>query len=394
MMRKLLLGAAALAIGLGGFWWTQRGQSSVQAAPLSSAAAPVPVVAGTAVARDVPVYADGLGTVQAYNSVTVRSRVDGQIMQVFFTEGQMVKEGDPLFQIDPRTYQAAVDQAVATQQKDEAQLVSAKADLQRFSKLLTGGYQTQQAYDAQKALVGQIEASIKADAAAIDTARLSLGYADIRAPLSGRTGARLVDAGNLIHASDGTALVSITQLKPIFVDFTIPQSHLVEIRRNQEKAPLAVEALDANATEVLDTGKLTLIDNQVDTTTGTIHLKASFDNAHAQLWPGQFVNARLILSMRKGAVTVPATTVQQGPDGYYAYVIKPDQTVERRTLELDGFQQGQAIVTAGLAAGEKIVVDGQFRLSPGAKVQATRSVAQGGTAEQGGAAPAAAVSGG
>jgi membrane fusion protein, multidrug efflux system len=387
MMRKLLLGAAALAIGLGGFWWTQRGQSAVQAAPLTSAAAPVPVVAGTAVARDVPVYADGLGTVQAYNAVTVRSRVDGQIMKVFFAEGQEVKEGDPLFQIDPRPYQAAVDQAVATQQKDEAQLVSAKADLQRFSKLLTGGYQTQQAYDTQKALVGQIEASIKADAAAIDTARLNLGYADIRAPLSGRTGARLVDPGNLIHASDGTALVSITQLKPIFVDFTIPQSHLIEIRHNQETAPLAVEALDANATEVLDTGKLTLIDNQVDTTTGTIHLKATFDNARAQLWPGQFVNARLILSTRKGAVTVPATTVQQGPDGYYAYVIKPDQTVERRTLQLDGFQQGQAIVTTGLVAGEKIVVDGQFRLSPGARVQATQSLAQGG------AAPAAPASG-
>lgn len=377
MIRKLLLGAAALAIGLGGFWWTQRDHSALQAAPLPGAAATVPVVAGKAVARDVPIYADGLGTVQAYNSVTVRSRVDGQIMKVFFTEGQQVTEGDPLFQIDPRPYQAAVDQAVAAQQKDEAQLVSAKADLQRFSKLLTGGYQTQQAYDTQKALVGEVEASIKADAAAIDTARLNLGYADIRAPLTGRTGARLVDAGNLVHASDGTALVTITQLKPIFVDFTIPQSYLVEIRHNQDKAPLTVEALDANAAEVLDTGKLTLIDNQVDTTTGTIHLKATFDNDRAQLWPGQFVNARLILSTRKDAVTVPATTVQQGPDGYYAYVIKPDQTVERRTLQLAGFQQGQAIVTAGLAAGETIVVDGQFRLSPGAKVQAAQSVAQG-----------------
>jgi len=369
MMRKLFLVAAVLALGLGGFWWTQHGQPSLQAAPLPGAAAAVPVVAGTAEARDVPVYADGLGTVQAYNSVTVRSRVDGQIMKVFFTEGQMVKEDDPLFQIDPRPLQAALDQTVATQQKDEAQLVSAKADLQRFAKLLTGGYQTQQAYDTQKALVGQIEASIKADAAAIDTARLNLGYADIRAPLSGRTGARLVDQGNLIHASDGTALVSITQLQPIFVDFTIPQSHLVEIRRNQEKAPLAVEALDANAAEVLDTGKLTLIDNQVDTTTGTIHLEATFDNDNAQLWPGQFVNARLILSTRKDVVTVAATTAQQGPEGYYAYVIKPDQTVERRTLQLAGFQQGQAIVTAGLTAGEKIVVDGQFRLSPGARVQ-------------------------
>jgi multidrug efflux system membrane fusion protein len=377
MMRKFLLGTvAALAIGFAGFWWLER--NHVAAAPMPTASsAPVPVVAGLSEAHNVPLYVDGLGTVQAYNSVTVRSRVDGQIMKAFFTEGQEVKEGDPLFQIDPRTYQAALDQANAAKQKDEAQLVSAKADLQRFSRLLTSGYQTQQSYDSQKALVGQIEASIKADAAAIDTTQLSLGYADIRAPLSGRTGARLVDPGNLVHASDNTALVTITQLKPIFVDFTVPQSYLTDIRRNQAKAPLAVQALDANAREVLAEGKLTLIDNQVDVTTGTIHLKATFANAGAELWPGQFVNARLVLSTRVDAVTVPATTVQQGPDGYYAYVIKPDQSVERRTVEVSGIQDGQAIVTAGLAAGEKIVVDGQFRLSPGAKVQVAPAAATG-----------------
>ena len=211
----------------------------------------------------------------------------------------------------------------------------------------------------------------------IDTAQLNLGYADIRAPLTGRTGARLVDPGNLVHASDNTALVTITQLKPIFVDFTVPQSYLTDIRHNQAKEALAVQALDANAREVLAVGKLTLIDNQVDTTTGTIHLKATFDNAGAELWPGQFVNARLVLSIRKDAVTVPATTVQQGPDGYYAYVIKPDQSVERRTVEVGGTQDGQAIVTAGLAAGERIVVDGQYRLSPGAKVQAAPPAAAG-----------------
>ena len=337
----------------------------------------MPVVAGLSAVRNMPLYVEGLGTVQAYNSVTVRSRVDGQIMKAFFTEGQEVKEGDPLFQVDPRAFQAALDQASAAEQKDEAQLVSAKADLQRFSRLLTSGYQTQQSYDSQKALVGQIEASIKADAATIDTAQLNLGYADIRAPLTGRTGARLVDPGNLVHASDNTALVTITQLKPIFVDFTVPQSYLTDIRRNQAKAPLAVQALDANAREVLAEGKLTLIDNQVDMTTGTIHLKATFDNAGAELWPGQFVNARLVLSIRKDAVTVPATTVQQGPDGYYAYVIKPDQSVERRTVEVSGTQDGQAIVTAGLAAGEKIVVDGQYRLTPGAKVQVAPPAAAG-----------------
>jgi membrane fusion protein, multidrug efflux system len=376
MMRKLFLGATALAIALGAFWWTQRNHVAAASQP-SASSAPVPVVAGLSAVHNVPLYVEGLGTVQAYNSVTVRSRVDGQIMKAFFSEGQEVKEGDPLFQIDPRAFQAALDQASAAKQKDEAQLVSAKADLQRFSRLLTSGYQTQQSYDSQKALVGQIEASIKADAATIDTAQLNLGYADIRAPLTGRTGARLVDPGNLVHASDNTALVTITQLKPIFVDFAVPQSYLTDIRRNQAKAPMAVQALDANASEVLAVGKLTLIDNQVDSTTGTIHLKATFDNAGAELWPGQFVNARLVLSIRKDAVTVPATTVQQGPDGYYAYVIKPDQSVERRTVEVSGTQDGQAIVTAGLAAGERIVVDGQYRLSPGAKVQAAPPAAAG-----------------
>ena len=241
MMRKFFLGATALAIGLGAFWWTQRNHVAAASLP-SVSGAPVPVVAGLSAVRNMPLYVEGLGTVQAYNSVTVRSRVDGQIMKAFFSEGQEVKEGDPLFQIDPRAFQAALDQASAAKQKDEAQLVSAKADLQRFSRLLTSGYQTQQSYDSQKALVGQIEASIKADAAAIDTAQLNLGYADIRAPLTGRTGARLVDPGNLVHASDNTALVTITQLKPIFVDFTVPQSYLTDIRRNQAKAPLAVQA--------------------------------------------------------------------------------------------------------------------------------------------------------
>ena len=369
MIRKLLLGAAVLALGLGGFWWTQHDQPSLQAAPLPGAAAAVPVVAGTAEARDVPVYADGLGTVQAYNSVTVRSRVDGQIMQVFFTEGQMVKEGDPLFQIDPRPLQAALDQAVATQQKDEAQLVSAKADLARYSRLVNGGYQTQQAYDNQRALVSQLEASIKADQAQIDMAKLNLGYADIRAPIDGRTGARLVDPGNLVHAGDNTALVTITQIRPIFVDFTVPQDQLGHIQHYQSEAPLVVEALDSEAKDVLAKGGLSLIDNQIDQTTGTIHLKATFDNADERLWPGQFVNARLILTVAKGAITVPAAAVQQGADGYYAYIVKPDLTVERRSVDVARIQAGQAVVAKGIAAGERIVTDGQYRLSSGMRVR-------------------------
>ena len=266
-------------------------------------------------------------------------------------------------------FQTALEQAIAAKQKDQAQLVSARADLDRYSRLMTSGYQTQQAYDSQKALVDETEASIRSDQAQIDTAQLNLGYADIRAPIDGRTGARLVDPGNLVHATDNTALVTITQVRPIFVDFTVSQDQLERIRRYQSQAPLTVDALDSDDKEVLGQGKLTLIDNQIDQTTGTIHLKATFDNAEEKLWPGQFVNARLILTIAKGVVTVPATAVQQGADGYYAYAVKPDMTVERRTVDVARFQNGLAVIAKGIAAGEKIVTDGQYRLSPGAHVR-------------------------
>jgi multidrug efflux system membrane fusion protein len=380
MKRRILLGVGALAIGLGAFWWLQQPQHQWRAAGVPSAAAAVPVIAALSVARDMPIYVDGLGTVQAYNTVTVRSRVDGQIMQAFFVQGQHVNKGDPLFQIDPRPYQAALDQAIATKEKDEAALVDAKLQLARYARLVTGGYQTQQAYDSENAQVGEIEAAIKADQAAIDMARLNLDYADIRSPLDGLTGARLVDPGNLIHAATNTDLVTITQMKPIYVDFTVPQRYLSEIRRNQARSPLVVQALDADAGTILDQGKLSLIDNEVDPATDTVELKATFDNDKIQLWPGQFVDARLILSMREGVVTVPAQAVQQGPNGYYAYVVEPDRTAQRRTLQIGGFQNGQAVVTSGLAPGEKVVVEGQYRLTPGAKVE----VAAGGRASANG----------
>jgi membrane fusion protein, multidrug efflux system len=374
MRKPLLFGLTALVVGLGAFWWLQRNQLGLQARPMpNSDSAAIPVTAGLSTPGDVPIYVQGLGTVQAYNSVTVRSRVDGQLMQAFFTEGQDVNQGERLFQIDPRPFETALAQATAAKQKDEAQLVSAKADLERFSRLLKGGFQTQQSYDSQRALVAQVEAAIEADDAAIDAARLNLNYADIRAPIDGRTGARLIDPGNLIRASDGTALVTITQLKPIFVDFSVPQDRLGEILRSRKSGPLAVEALSAESGKVMARGQLSLVDNQVDTTTGTIHLKATYDNADEQLWPGQFVNMRLILSIRKNAVTAPATAVQQGPNGYYAYVIRPDETVERRDVRVEGFQDGRAIIAAGMAPGQRIVVDGQYRLTAGAKVRASQT---------------------
>lgn len=333
-----------------------------------SATPPVPVTAETAAAKDMPVYVHGLGSVQAYNTVTVKSRVDGQIVKVAFTEGQEVKAGDLLFQIDPRPYQAVLAQAEANKQKDEAQLTSAAADLKRDTALLGRGFQTQQAYDQQKALVGQITASIAADQAQIEAAKLNLDYTDIRAPIDGRLGARLVDIGNLVHASDNTGLVVITQLRPIFVSFTVPQGEFEAIRESQAKAPIVAEALGQKDNKLLATGKLTLIDNQIEQATGTLHLKATFANQDEVLWPGEFVNMRLVVSTLKDAVVVPQRAVQAGPEGNYLFVVKPDMTVEMRTVDIAESEEGLDVISKGLTAGETVVVDGQYRLQPGSKV--------------------------
>jgi multidrug efflux system membrane fusion protein len=328
----------------------------------------VPVVAGAAQTQNVPVYVRGLGTVQAFQTVTVRTRVDGQITKVLFTEGQEVKTGDPLFQIDPRPFQATLEQAQAMKTRDEAQLKGAQLDLERYQKLLPTGFQTRQQYDQQVATVDQLKSSIAADQAQIDAAQLNLQYSDIRSPIDGRTGARLVDLGNFVQAGQTTALVSITQIKPIFVSFTVPQENLVEIRTNQARAPLVVEAYASDDKTLLSTGKLTLIDNQVDTATGTIRLKATFDNDDERLWPGEFVSARLILATRADAVVVPAQTVMHGPQGSYVYVIKPGDTVERRTVQVALTEGDRAVIEKGLTNGERVVVEGQYRLTEGAKV--------------------------
>jgi membrane fusion protein, multidrug efflux system len=349
-------------------WWHSLGGNGPQAR--AQAAAPlVPVTAGTVIAQDVPVYLQGIGTVQAYNTVTVKTRVDGQIVKVFFKEGQEINEGDPLFQIDPRPYQAALEQAQAAKQKDEAQLAGAKLDLERYSKLLGTGYQTRQSYDNQTALVAQLQAALKGDQAAIDNAALNLGYADIRSPIDGRLGARLVDKGNLVHANDNTALVMITELKPIFVSFTLSQDTLDQLRQEQDKAPLIVRAYSSDGNTLLSAGKLTLIDNAIDQATGTIHLKARFDNLNERLWPGEFVSLRVILRTRPKVATVPAQTVQEGPEGNYAYIIRPDDTVERRAVDVAAIQDGIAVITKGLKPGERVVVDGQYRLTQGARVK-------------------------
>jgi membrane fusion protein, multidrug efflux system len=380
MVRRAIGAVVVLALAAIVVIWRLNVGTEVPVAAAQTSAPGVPVTAGTVAAQDVPVFLNGIGTVQAYNMVAIKSRVDGQIVKVDFKEGQDIKTGEPLFQVDPRPFQAALEQAQAAKQKDEAQLAGAQLDLDRYEKLIGSGWQTRQSYDQQKATVGQLQAAIKGDEAQINTAKLNLSYADIRSPIDGRLGARLVDKGNLVHANDNTPLVMITEIKPIFVSFTLPQDNFDDIRENQTKTPLAIYAYSGDGKKQLAEGKLTLIDNTIDQATGTIRLKARFDNENERLWPGEFVSLRVILSTRRDVATVPSQTVQDGPDGHYAYVIKPDNTVERRAVEVASIQDGIAVVTKGLTSGERVVVDGQYRLTNGARVNPQAPSAPSGTA--------------
>jgi membrane fusion protein, multidrug efflux system len=368
-MRRAIVAIGILVIVALAGWTAYSYTGGTRAAPAAGAATPaVPVTPGVAEARDMPIYVRGIGAVQAYNTVTIKSRVDGQIVKVDFTEGQEVKAGDPLFEIDPRPFQAALAQAMAAKEKDQAQLTSAQADLARYAQLVGPGFQTRQSFDQQKALVAQLQAALKSDQAQIDNAQLNLVYAAIRSPIDGRTGARLVDIGNLVHATDNTGLVSIMQIKPIFVTFTVPQNQFDRIRKSATAGPVEVQALSADDQSRLAAGTLSLIDNQIDPATGTIRLKGMFDNADEALWPGAFVNTRLVVGIDKDAVTVPARALQRGPDGQYLFVIKPDMTVEIRNVVVAQVEDGIAAISNGLSAGEQIVVDGQYRLDQGSKV--------------------------
>ena len=331
---------------------------------------PVPVVADAVRSQDVPIYVTGIGTVQAFNTVTIRTRVDGQVDKVAFTEGQDVKVGDLLAQIDPRPFQAQLEQAQAQKASHEAQLADAQIDLKRFSNLAKSGAATGQSVDTQKALVAQLEANVQADQAAIDNATVQLGYTTITAPIAGRTGLRLVDQGNIVHATDQTGLVVLTQIEPISLIFTLPEDALPDVAHAMAQGPLRVLAFSRDDKTELGDGTLALIDNQIDQTTGTIRLKATFANKDHALWPGQFVNARLFLAVRHDGVTVPAAVVQRGPQGTFAYVIKPDSTVEMRPISVAQLRDGVALIDTGLRAGEQVVVDGQYKLRPGARVDA------------------------
>jgi membrane fusion protein, multidrug efflux system len=364
-LRTVLVGIAAAGAVSGILTW----KLSSRTAPANAPSPEIPVTEGIAETKNIPVYVQGIGTVQAYNTVNIRTQVNGQITKVFFNEGQEVKAGDPLFQIDPRPFEAALNQALANKAKDEAQLRGAQLDLERYSKLLAPGFQSRQSYDQQTATVGQLQGAVQADQAQIDNAQLNLDYALIRSPIDGRTGQRLVDIGNFVEAGQNTTLVTIAQLKPIFVSFTVPQDSLDQIRQNEKKAILTVQAFASDDKTLLSVGQVTLIDNQIDIATGTIHLRATFQNEDERLWPGEFVIARLILGDRPNAVTVPARTVMQGPQGTYVYIIKPDGTAERRPVEVGPTQDGLAVIDRGIAAGNHVIVDGQYRVINGAKLK-------------------------
>jgi len=332
----------------------------------------IPAAIGASERKDVPVYLTGLGSVQAFNTVTVKVRVDGQLDKINFTEGQTVKVGDVLAQIDPRPFQAALDLATATKASDQAQLENARVDLKRYQKAGTLA-NTQQQIDTQAALVRQLEATVAADQANIDAARTQLDYTTIKAPLSGRSGIRLLDQGNIVHATDTTGLVVITQLQPISVIFTLPQDQLQEVihQMTSTSTPLRVFAVGRNNEQQLGEGTLALVDNVIDQSTGSVRLKATFPNENSALWPGQYVNIRLLLKTLPQVVTVPSTAIQRGPDGMYVYTVKPDQTVAMQTVTVGQMTDGTSVINKGLAAGTPIVTDGQSRLQPGTRVQNT-----------------------
>jgi multidrug efflux system membrane fusion protein len=308
--------------------------------------------------------------------VTIQARVDGQLDSVDFREGQDVKAGDPLAHIDPRPFQAALDNALATQAKDQATLENARIDLKRYQDTAPKGYSTRQQLDTQQATVNSLVAAVQADAANVGNARVQLGYTSIVSPIDGRTGIRHIDKGNIVHASDTGGLVVITQLQPISVIFTLPQDTLPQINAAQAEGALGVVAFTRDDVTELDQGVLELVDNQIDPATGTIKLKARFDNKKLALWPGQFVNMRLQVGDVHNGLSVDSRVIQRGPQGVYAYVIKADDTVEMRPIEIGQDYRGQTLVTKGLTAGERVVVDGQLRLDAGTKVTADTSKTQ------------------
>jgi membrane fusion protein, multidrug efflux system len=369
MRRRIVILTALLiaVLAIGGTVATAQRFLGTRKAAAPAPAPTVPVVAATVAQHDVPIYLTGVGTVIAYNTVVIRSQIQGQLVSINFTEGQTVHTGDLIAQIDPRPYQAQIDQITATRDRDQAQLVNAEANLARYTQLGQKGWATPQLVETQTAQVKQLQAAVKGDEALIEAAQVQLSYTRLTSPIDGVVGIRQLDIGNIIHPTDANGLVVITQLEPISLIFTLPETDLPKIQQQQEttKAPFKVIAYNQDNTIKLDEGTLGLVNNEIVQTTGSIQLKANFPNKAYRLWPGELVNARLLLDTRHDGLTVPASVVQQGPNGAYAYVIKPDGTVATRPVKVAQISDGQALVDAGLEANERVVVDGQYKLKPG-----------------------------
>ena len=379
-IRWILLLAVLVAAGIFG-WQRFRGEhapagQTTQNAAAAQRNAAVPVTIAQVEKADFPVLLTGLGTVQGFNTVVVRTRVDGQIQKIAFKEGDLVKEGDLLAQIDPRPFQAAVDQARAKKQQDEANLANANLDLQRYTKL--GEFATRQQTDTQRSTVAQLTAQIAADDAALANAQTQLDYTSVKAPISGVAGLRQVDVGNIVNASTQTGIVTIAQIEPIAVIFTAPEEQLPDINEAQGKQPLKVTALTTDGKKTLSEGALAVVNNQVDTSSGTIRLKAVFENKNHALWPGQSVATRLLVTTIKDATVVPDEAVQHGTEGLYAYAVNADNKAELRKLKVSQSLDGRTLVEQGLAPGERVIVGGQYKVQPGSVV--TTQVANSGSA--------------
>lgn len=385
MFRFLVMLLVLAAVLAGGWWWWQQRPAAQEAAGNAPAASgqaggrrgsrgagpagmPIPVTMTAAEKRDLPLTLDALGTVSALASVVVRPQVEGQLMELLFQEGQEVKAGDILARIDDRTYRAALAQAEAKKTYDAAQLANAKVDLARYQQLLSASGVTRQQVDTQRAQVAMFEAQVQQDQAAIDSARTQLDYTVIRSPIDGRVGLRQVDTGNIVRSSDTNGIVTVTQLRPIAATFSLPQQELPRLLRAMAAGPVPVESIPAQPSDPLERGTVLTVDNAVDAATGTVRVKATFPNDSGRLWPGAFVNLRIRMEVIQDAVVVPLVAVQQGPRGAYAFVVKPDNTVEMRDLQLGAVTQSEAAVRQGLAAGEQVVTSGALRLNAGSRV--------------------------
>ena len=369
MRAKLIIIVAALIASGGAVVAARHLHAATETGQAAAPPPAVPVVAETVHQGDVPIYLRGVGTVIAYNNVIVRSQITGQIVKIAFNQGQTVHQGDLLAQIDPRPYQAQLDQAIANRDRDQAQLVNAQANLGRYTSLQQKGYASTQLVETQNAQFAQLQAMVKSDEGVIEQAQTNLSYTNLTAPIDGVSGIRQVDIGNIIHPTDPNGLVDVTQIQPISLIFSLPQTDFVEIQQEMAHGPLTVQAYSQDDKTKLDEGKLDLIDNQIVQTTGTIRLRASFPNAKRMLWPGELIDARLLLETRHDGLTVPASAVQQGPSGSFVWVIGPNESVQTRPVVVLQISEGQALIDSGLKANEEIVVQGQYRLVAGTHVR-------------------------